>query len=210
MVEKNKKHITKVFIFVISLIVLAFSGTYAYFTIEFQGSPNTTTVKSGVFKVESSLEKASAIRNKRIVLIDEDQKQEKAEKLTFTVTSTEESTVNGEFDIFLKDITLSKNLYSNYLKWELLKNNEIISKGDFANAIRTDESTLGEEDNVVTTVEDMKLNKESLPLVKNTTTTYTFIMYLLNDKNKNQIALTEGSFSGRLYIEAVPVSEMAS
>lgn len=210
MVGKNKKHITKVFIFVISLVVLAFSGTYAYFTIEFQGSPNTTTVKSGVFKVESSLEKASAIRNKRIVLIDEEQKEEKAEKLSFTITSTEESTVNGEFDIFLKDITLSKNLYSNYLKWELLKNNEILSKGDFSNAIRKDESIEGEEDNVVTTVEDMKLNKESLPLVKNTTTTYTFIMYLLNDKNKNQIALTEGSFSGRLYIEAVPVSEMAS
>lgn len=209
----NKRQVIKVCILIGALMVLAFSGTYAYFTTTFIGSPSATTAKSGVFKVESSLEKTSVIRNKRMVLIyvndTQDQRDELADKLTFTVTSTSESTVDGTFNLYLKDIKLSKNLYSEYLKWELLKGTEIVSSGDFSDVTRIGMEEANEEKNVVTNVEEFQLNTTRLSLPKNTTQTYTFRMYLLDDPNKNQIELTEGSFNGRLYLEAVPVSDLA-
>lgn len=205
---KRKKQLTKVMILVLSLVVLAFSGTYAYYTNHFIGNPNTTSATSGVFKIESSLDKVSAINNKRLILIDEEEKTEKAEKLTFTITNTEKSTIDGKFDVYLKDIRLSKNLYSSYLKWELVKDGEIINQGDFSTVERKDEESSTEDEKVVTLVEDVKLTTNSLSLLKNTTETLTFRVYLLNDENKNQIELTEGSFSGRLYIEAIPVKNV--
>lgn len=207
--KENKKQWIKVAILVVALMVLAFSGTYAFFTSTFIGEPTTTTAKSGVFKIESSLEKTSVLNNKKMILIDEEEKEQKAEKLIFTVTSKMDSTVNGQISLFLKDVTLSKNLYTNYLKWELLKGNKLISSGDFENVIRLGEEMEGEEENATTTVEDIKL-AENLPIEKNTTDTYTFRMYLLNDKNQNQIELTNGHFSGRLYLEAIPISEVNS
>lgn len=206
--KSNKRQVTKVLILVVALMVIAFSGTYAYFTMNFIGNPTTTTATSGVFKVESSLETESVIHNTKLTLISEKEKASQSEKLTFTITSTEESTVDGEFNVYLKDIKLSKNLYSKYLKWELLKGNEIISQGDFENAVRVGTAAEEEKDNVITDVEEFQLNTTALSLPKNTTQTYTFRMYLLNDPKKNQIELTEGSFNGRLYLEAVPVSEL--
>lgn len=210
--KSNKRQVTKVLILVVALMVIAFSGTYAYFTNNFIGKPSKTNVTSGVFDVESSLENASAIRNRRMVLIHvtdtQDQREELADKLTFTVTSTENSTVDGEFNLFLKDIKLTKNLYTKYLKWELLKGTEIINSGDFANVERVDTASEGEEEKAITDVKEFQLNTEAISLPKNTTQTYTFRMYLLDDPTRNQIELTDGSFNGRLYLEAVPVSEL--
>ena len=205
----NKNQLIKVAILVVALMVLAFSGTYAFFTTNFIGEPSTTSAKSGVFKIESSLERTNVLKNKKMILIDEEEKEQKAEKLNFTVTNKNDSTVDGSIAIFLKDITLSKNLYSKYLKWELLKENELISSGDFESAVRMDEEISGEEENTITNVEDIQL-VANISIPKNTTTSYVFRMYLLNDKNQNQIELTNGHFSGRLYLEAVPVSEMNS
>lgn len=210
--KNNKRQITKVFILVVALMVIAFSGTYAYFTNNFMGKPSETTVTSGFFDVESSLETTSAIRNRRMALIHvndtQDQREELADKLTFTVTSTKNSTVDGKFNLFLKDIKLTKNLYTKYLKWELLKGTEIINSGDFENVERVDMAVEGEEEKVITDVKEFQLNSEALSLPKNTTQTYTFRMYLLDDPTRNQIELIDGSFNGRLYLEAVPVSAL--
>ncbi len=207
--KANKKQLIKVVVLVVALIVLAFSGTYAYFVNSASQDPTVTSAKSGVFKIESSLENTSAIRNPKLVLISEDQKDTKADKLTFTVTSTSESTVDGTFNLYMQDIQLTKNLYTKYLKWELLnEEGSIIAEGDFENAIRVGEAVEGEAKNVITDVEQMSLNNTGIEIPKNKTKTYTFRMYLLNDANKNQIDLTEGSFSGRLYLEAAPVSNL--
>lgn len=205
--KKNKRNIIKLMILVVSLMVLAFSGTYAYFTSNITGEPSITKAKSGIFEIKSSLEKTSAINNKRMVLINENQIKEMADSLTFTVTNTENSMLDGEFSIYLKDIKLSKNLYSEYLNWELLdEDGKILYSGNFAEVTRRDEEEAGEASNFVTDVEDIELNEEeSIKIAKNTTQTFTFRMYLLNDSTKNQIELTEGSFMGRLYIEAVPI-----
>ena len=192
----KKKNITKVLVLVVSLIVIGISGTYAYYTLAMTGEATKTTAKSGVFKIISSLDTANAVNNTKLKLIEPTEKEVKAEKVTFTVTSKDESTIDGQYFIYLKNITLSKNLYSKYLKWELLQNGEIKDSGTFEDAVRTD------------TVANIKLNKEALQITKKTTDTLIFRMWLENDENVNQISLTEGSFAGRLFLEAFPVSEL--
>lgn len=209
MKEKKKNSLAKVMILVVSLIVIGVSGTYAYYTLS-MSDPSTTSAKSGVFKVESSLETTNAINNNKIRLINNIEKEIKAEKVIFTVTSKSESTIDGEYYIYLKDILLSKNLYTKYLHWELVKNNVVEASGDFADAAskRTDTPVANEADNVVTSISEMKLNETPLHLNKNSKDTLIFRLWLENDPNVNQIAITNGSFAGRLYLEAFPVSEI--
>ena len=206
MKEKNTSNYTKVIILVVALIVLGISTTYAYFTSQITGGPSTTILKAGNLKIETNLESVSAINNTKIKLINENDKATSAEKVTFYVKSTAESTVDAKYYLYLKDISLSKNLYSNYFKWELLQNNEIVGSGTFGTATRTDTATSGEAENVSTTAADIALNKEALSLAKNSNDTIIFRIWLENDETINQIDLTNGSFSGRLYLEAVPVS----
>ncbi len=207
--KQKKNGFAKVIILVVSLIVIGISGTYAYFTLS-MSEPQTTSAKAGVFKVESSLETTNAINNNKIRLIDNIEKETKAEKVTFTVTSKAESTVDGEYYIYLKDILLSKNLYTKYLHWELVQNNVVKASGDFADIAskRTDTPVAGEADNVVTNISEIKLNETPFHLDKNSQDTLIFRMWLENDPNVNQIAITNGSFAGRLYLEAFPISEI--
>lgn len=207
--NKKKNSLAKVMLLVVSLIVIGVSGTYAYFTLT-MSEPAVTSAKSGVFKVESSLDTTNAINNTKIRLIDNAEKETKSEKVTFTVTSLDESTVDGEYYIYLKDILLSKNLYTSYLHWELLQNGEVKAQGNFGDVAskRTDTPIADEADNVVTSLSEIKLNETGLRLIKKAKDTLIFRMWLENDPDVNQIAITNGSFSGRLYLEAYPVSEL--
>ena len=217
--NSNKRNITKVIILVVSLIVIGVSGTYAYFTMSLTGEPSETKATSGVFKVVSSLEDTSAINNTRLRLIDVADKDTKAEKLTFTVTSLTETNVDARYYIQLKNIKLSKNLYNSYLKWEISKDTgEVLASGDFSQAKRDGEPTENEADNVLTNAQDIDLTtsiyttsgENGLVLKQKTTETLVFRIWLQNDPNTNQIDLTNGSFLGRLFLEAVPISEINS
>lgn len=203
---RKKSGFAKVVVLVFALIVLAISLTYAYFTANISGTPSTTTLKSGNLVVETDLESANAINNSKMSLINESAKEESSDKVTFYVTNTKDSTVSAKYYIYLDDITLTKNLYSEYLKWELLKNDSVIYSGTFKNAIRTSDVTSGEADNVSTTAEKIQLNTEALTLDINSTDNLVFRMWLENDPDVNQLSLTEGAFAGRLYIEAVPLT----
>lgn len=215
--KSSRRNITKVIILVVSLIVIGVSGTYAYFTMSLTGDPSETKATAGVFKVISSLEDVSAINNTRLRLVDAADKETKAEKLTFTVTSLPESNVDARYYIRLKNIELSKNLYSPYLKWEIAKNTgEILASGDFSQAQRDGAAATNEADNVLTNAKDIDLTastqttsgKNGLVLTQKTTETLVFRIWLQDDPNTNQIDLTNGSFAGRLFLEAVPISEI--
>ena len=217
--KNNKSHLAKVITLVISFIVIGISGTYAYYTMTIIGSPTETRANAGVFKVTSSLEDVSAINNTRLRLIDSADKEAKAEKITFTVTSLPESTVDARYYIHLKNIEISKNLYSSYMKWEIAKTTgEVLAKGDFSQLLRDGEPLPNEENNVLTNAKDLDLTtnaqtmtkEDGLVLVKKTQETLIFRMWLENDPNINQIDLTEGTFSGKLFLEAVPISELNS
>lgn len=208
--KNGKGNFLKVLILVVALIVLAVSGTYAYYTTAITGTPTKTEIKSGVFKVDTSLESVSAILNTKMKLIDSANKGTQAEKLTFTVKSPSDATVDGNYYIYLKDIHLSKNLYTKYLKWELEKDGTVVASGDFSSATRSDSVTSGEADNVVTTVNNIQLNTNPIRLAKKESHTLVYRMWLENDPNVNQISITNGSFSGRLYLEAFPVSSVTN
>lgn len=202
----NKRNFSKVMVLVVALIVLAVSVSYAFFTARITGTPIKTVVKAGNLKIDTNLESVSAINNLKIKLIDASAKETSAEKVSFYVKNATDSTVDAKYYIYLRDITLTKNLYSNYFKWELVKNGTVINSGTFANATRTDTATSGEASNVSTTAADITLTKDAITIAKNTNDNLIFRIWLENDAVANQIELTNGSFSGRLYLEAVPVS----
>lgn len=217
--KNTKSYLTKMIILIISFIVIGISGTYAYFTMTTVGNPTETRATAGVFKVISSLENANAINNTRLRLIDNVDKETKAEKVTFTVTSLPESTVDARYYIRLKNIEISKNLYSSYMKWEIAKTTgEVLAKGDFSQLSRDGEPLANEENNVLTNAKDLDLTtstqtttgEDGLVLVKKTQETLLFRIWLENDPNINQIDLMEGNFSGKLFLEAVPISELNS
>lgn len=202
----NKSNFWKVIVLVVALIVLGISTTYAYFTTQLSGNPSTTSLTSGNLKIETNLESVSAINNRNIRLINETDKTTSAEKVSFYVKNTSESTVDAKYYIYLKEITLTKNLYSDYFKWELVQNGIVVGSGNFGTATRTNAVNSEEANNVSTTAEDITLSAEPLLLNKNTNDNIIFRVWLENDENVNQISLTNGGFAGKLYLEAFPVS----
>jgi hypothetical protein len=208
--KSNKSGILKVLVLVVSLVVLAFSATYAYYTTSITGDSSETVLKSGKLEITTNLESVSAINNSNIILINASEKEEKADSVTFYISNPSTSTIDAKYYVYLTDINLSKNLYSEYFKWELLKNDEVVNSGTFKNASRKTEISEDEENNVLTTSEDIQLNSSALYISPNTTDTLVFRLWLENDDSKNQIELTEGSFSGKLYLEAVPSKDTTS
>lgn len=219
MIEKqNKSQYVKVTILVVALIVLAFSSTYAYFASTIN-EPSITSATSATFEVESTLDITSAIHNKRMVLIESSEIEEKADSLEFTVTSKPTSNVDGQLTITLRDIQISKNLKSKYFNWVLLKKEQgsetltEVAKGTFESVTEKSGSSVTspegtDPEKTLVALEDIKLGTDPIPFKQKEETTFVFRLYLLNDPDVNQISLTEGSFSGRLYLEAVPVSAL--
>ena len=206
MKNENKRNFVKVLVLVVALIVLGISVTYAYFTSLITGDASDTSVQTGNLQIETNLETVGAINNTKLRLIDNSDIATSSEKVSFYVKNTSTSTISADYYVYLTDISLSKNLYSSYFKWELLNGSESIASGDFANAKRSDTAQSGEADNVTTTVENMSLNTEVIRIPQNTTHNLIFRMWLENDSTTNQLDLINGNFSGKLYLEAVPVS----
>lgn len=211
--EENKinssKNLGRIFVLVVSLIVIGVSASYAYFVTNIIGKPTQSTISSGKFEVTSSLEDANAIKDLSLTLINPEEITTKAKSLNFNVVSTSLSTIDAKYHIFLRGITLSKNLYSTDFKWSLsnsdcTEGNCILASGDFSSAERVDVASMEESPNVLTTVKDIQLTTDAILLQKNTTQNLVFRIWLQNDANRNQIGLTNGSFEGKLSISAIP------
>lgn len=206
--NEMRNHIIKIGILVVAIITLGISVTYAYFsavkkgTVEFQQ-------KAAEFDVTSSLTNSGAISNTKMSLIDAADVKKSADKVEFTVTNSRTSTVNGRYFIYLTNIEITKNLYHEDFKWELVRVNEIgesnISSGNFSTAIRSSNVNTGEADKVMTTAKDILLNNVALEITPGSTDSLIFRLWLENDPVENQIELTEGSFKGKLKIDATPV-----
>lgn len=211
MQEKNeiKNHIIKIGVFVVAIVVLGISLSYAYFTANGGGQADITDTNAAIFEVTSTLKDSTVIQNNKMALIDASDIKTKAEKVEFSVTNSNNSTVNANYQIHLTNIILSKNLYSEYFKWELVKKvgteETLITNWTFENAKRLDTPVDGEGDKAETTVEEMILNTDPILIAKNTTDQLIFRLWLENDPDQSQIDLTEGQFKGILKIEATPV-----
>ena len=209
----KKSSIPKFIILVMALVVITVGSTYAYFTNGLQGSATETKGSAAKFDITSSLETANAISAPDLRLIESTEVATKAQKVNFTVENPSSSTIDGQYWVFIKDITITKNLYSEDFKWELLIDNQKTITGEFNgasgnfkdNATRKDATIVGEADNVPTTAMDMRLNSELTPITIPVGKTHNLELRLwLENADRDQLDLLNGSFNGKLYLEAAP------
>lgn len=220
--EENKinssGNIGRTLILVIALVVIGVSGSYAYYTKVAQVKSTTTTATSGKIDISSNLE----VTDNAIKILDEDLRlinagdiETKAKSLEFNIDSTK-STVNAKYEIYIKGITLTKNLYNADFKWQLVKkgtSNTVIAQGNFSTAVRKEPAEVaGEVYNVSTKANDINLmnylaegiTANDVVIAAGTTENFIFRIWLENNTSRNQIDLTNGSFEGKLGIAAYP------
>ena len=207
--KEIKNHIIKIGIFVLALVTIGISLTYAYYVANLSGETSIDETNAAIFEVTSSLADTTSITNTKMSLINAEDVKESADKVEFSVTNSINSTVNGQYYIYSIDVHLTKNLYNKYFKWELVRvtqsGENVIDSGNFGTAMRSDPPTPNEADNVLTTTTNIPLNKIALEIPKGKTDNLIFRLWLENDSTVNQVDLTNGTFQGKLKIEASPV-----
>ena len=133
--------------------------------------------------------------------------EDNAEKVSFSVTNSASSGAKAKYTIDLVEMSITKNLASKYFKWALVVNpdgdNRQVFTGDFA-----DESIGSEGNSDTTLVEGLTktlLDEEhALILDIGATDNLDFYIWLENDDSVDQLYLTNGDFSGKLSMNAVP------
>lgn len=208
----KKEHSLKIYtliviIFVISIVVLGVSLSYSYFNVNVEGSKNIPANQTPQFNVTTTLDSVNTINAAQLALINSENYENEAEKVSFAVTNSSTSEVKAKYTINLEEMTISKNLASKYFKWALVINGESDSKqifsGDFADANiavegNSDTTTVGNLSKVL-------INDENaIVLDIGKTDSLVFYIWLENDDTVDQLYLTNGTFSGKLSMSAVP------
>ena len=200
------KNTVLISVLVVSIIVIGISLSFAYFTVSIQGSSDTGNNQAAILNVTTTLTTADAINATSLAIIDGSEYLTKAESIEFTVTNNTDSNVNALYTINMTDITISKNMLSQYFKWALVINSDTGNAitGSFQDLSLADE---GNSDTSTVTIGSKVLiadeNARSLSI--GATDTITLYLWLENDDNVDQLYLTNGTFSGKLSLNATPV-----
>ncbi|HIR74873.1 TPA: hypothetical protein IAB95_05195 [Candidatus Ventrenecus avicola] len=200
------KNTVLISVLVVSIIVIGISLSFAYFTMSIQGSSDTGNNQAAILNVTTTLTTADAINATSLAIIDGSEYLTKAESIEFTVTNNTDSNVNALYTINMTDITISKNMLSQYFKWALVINSDTGNAitGSFQDLSLADE---GNTDTSTVTIGSKVLiadeNARSLSI--GATDTITLYLWLENDNNVDQLYLTNGTFSGKLSLNATPV-----
>ena len=200
------KNTVLISVLVVSIIVIGISLSFAYFTMSIQGSSDTGNNQAAILNVTTTLTTADAINATSLAIIDGSEYLTKAESIEFTVTNNTDSNVNALYTINMTDITISKNMLSQYFKWALVINSDTSNAitGSFQDLSLADE---GKSDTSTVTIGSKVLiadeNARSLSI--GATDTITLYLWLENDDNVDQLYLTNGTFSGKLSLNATPV-----
>ena len=200
------KNTVLIYVLVVSIIVIGISLSFAYFTMSIQGSSDTGNNQAAILNVTTTLTTADAINATSLAIIDGSEYLTKAESIEFTVTNNTDSNVNALYTINMTDITISKNMLSQYFKWALVINSDTSNAitGSFQDLSLADE---GNSDTSTVTIGSKVLiadeNARSLSI--GATDTITLYLWLENDDNVDQLYLTNGTFSGKLSLNATPV-----
>lgn len=201
------KYSIMVIVFVISVIVIGISLSYAYFSAYFDGISDTAPGQAAILDVSTTLTSVPVINAARLALIEATEYKEKAEKIEFTVTNEATSNINAKYTIKLVEMSLTKNLFSKYFKWKIVVNEgtaeEKIFDGDFSDENIAQEGTT-ELDKVTDLTKILLNDGEALTLTVNKTDQIKFYLWLENAENIDQIYLTNGEFQGKLSMDAVP------
>ena len=205
----NKRLLISASILVFSIVVIGFSLTYAYFSVGYGGKAEVNGNQAAILNVDSDLKNASAINETEMALINQEDVENEAKKVTFDVINQGSSTVNAKYIVKLIDYSITKNLSSKYFKWKLVVNpgeGEQVFTGNFLQNPEDEGTKLtGDDTDNLTGLSKVLVNEdEALTLNIGKTDHLVFYVWLENDEALNQIYLTSGEFRGKLSLEAFP------
>ena len=182
-----KKHLVLYISVVVILISITFTISYAYFAAKINGKGEETKVTAGILDLDFAT--SSYINLADMLLIDSDEVSAKAPHTDFVVKHKSTSTVSTKYNLYLTELNISDNFKSNYLKWQLIKDGNVLYTGDFKNAVNN-------EDLLLTTT------PQELSITKTAGDSYALRIWLENDPNVNQISLTNGSLTAKVKVVA--------
>ncbi len=175
----NKQLFRSILLIVLVLAVgIGIAYSYAYFSPVTIGNGNTNSITAANFSVDFATSRY--ISNLSGTLIDDNLRSTSAEHTDFTVTPT--GNVNIKYDIYLSSISISNNLKSSYLKWELLENNIVINYGNFSD---------------IGSATQLKLNTDII--TSSSAKSYVLRLWL-SSSTANQNSLLNGTFSAKVKV----------
>ena len=210
--KKKKRDARSLVLGIIAIMLVITIGigiSYAFYMIGMTGRSDVSQSTAAVLNLTTTLEQVDRINTDKLQLTDitnNNYAEVVTDKVTFTVTNESSSNVNGKYNLYLKELALTRNLSSQYFKWAAVVSgtNSKIVTGNFL-----DTTNLGVEGNTDRTIvsnltKTLIDDANALTLAPGQTDTITFYIWLEN-ANVDQLYLTSGSFSGKLAIDAVPV-----
>lgn len=189
-------------IFVISLIVIAFSISYAIAKPDVFGNPTETIINTSTFDIETSLDSLNNFSASNMSLLNTSEIEENAPKIEFTVKSKSATDNAGKFNIYIKDISISNGLIDSNFKWDLIMDGNVIKSGNFS-----DIETKGVISTTIENLENVK-HFDSYYLATGISfnnfqqSSLVLRVYLLNDSTLNQNNLMNGNFECKVAVEA--------
>lgn len=207
--QKVKSEFTKysimVFIFVFCIVLLGVSLSYAFFSARFTGTSDISTESAANLNVTTTLATAPVINTAKLSLIEPEEYLTKGEKIEFTVTNEATSNVKAKYTLKLVEFQLSRNLFSEYLKWALMVESQDGTTKTYNGNFADENYPEGSDDVTVidATSKTLISEEEAITLNMNSTDTLTFYIWLEN-ADFNQIYLTNGYLSGKLSMDAYP------
>lgn len=192
MKEKKFKFPMRLCIFALSLFVLSFSVSYSFFTTVPQiNNPENATTHVATDYLDFDFGTTEYINNTDIKLIKPANVATEADKTIFNVARKAGSKFEIKYNIYLTDLTISDNLKSADFKWDLLQNGTSVYSGNFSTA----------ESNEI-----FMLTAE--PLLTNNDTSKSYELRIwLEETDKDQIGLLDGSFSAKVGIDVYTVAK---
>lgn len=188
------KYVVMCIVFIVALIVIAMSASFAYYKAQKDGTATQTKLRSNELNITSNLNEQAGITINDLQLIHEEEIPTTSATINFTVTTANNA---GELEVYLKDISIATGLIDTYgsLRWQLLDGTTVIANGSF-NDIETNGVPSTSQTNTATTLYFDKYNlKTGISIPASTTKSFTIRIYLLDDPNNNQIGLTNLTFS---------------
>ena len=186
-----KSHILRSSILVVSLVILTFSLSYAYFSAsvtDVNPDRDLSTVTTGNLKID--FQSTQTINNENAMLIKDTDVQSKADHTDFTVSHQKDSNQTGYYFVYLTEVSIDDALKSEDFKWKLVKvgdnSEEEIANGNFQNAENGQLMTLTP-------------SAQELPLSE----THNLKLYIwLSETDQDQSAFYNKQFSAKVQVVA--------
>lgn len=194
----SKNYVIICAIFVVALLILGISLTYAFFETDISNDFTETKFTTGTFSMDTNLTDASVINASNMTLLNTDEVESKSEKINFTAQAKNNN--NAKFNIYLKNIKISSNMIDSSFKWQLLADNKVISSGDFSDITKNGKLSTSKTSTDQVKYYDTYYLKKAGNFNGNSEMNFEIRLYLLNS-SVDQSSLIDGTFEASAAIE---------